>query len=245
MKKIAVAFSVVIGIIILSIAILGLYMRNQMKELRPIGTNRINDTTFVVKGRIGDMFLVGKPPCYVAVDAADNSKEVANGLRALSINPDLVKAVFLTHSDADHVAGIPLFKNATVYLAQKETLVLSGAVPRHFLFLTHKNSLPVSRYTTLNDCDSVFVDGIRVIAIATPGHTIGSMCYRIGSMLFTGDLCMLRNGAVEPMLDIFTEDRATDSLSIRKVALLPEINFVATAHAGVTTDMQAAFSRWR
>jgi glyoxylase-like metal-dependent hydrolase (beta-lactamase superfamily II) len=245
MKKILGAAGIVLGVLIVAIAGISLFLRNEIKDLRPAGTARINDTTFIVKGGMVDMFLVGKGTGFVAIDAGDNSKKIASSLASLSINPDFVKAVFLTHSDADHTAGLPLFKNAHVYLSKKELPVLSGAVPRHFLFLTHKNKLPVFSFTTLNDMDTVIIDRKKIIAVPTPGHTVGSMCFQIGQMLFTGDLCILRNGRIEPMARIFTEDRPTDSLSILRIAKLPGIDFVGTAHTGVTRDMAAAFSKWR
>jgi glyoxylase-like metal-dependent hydrolase (beta-lactamase superfamily II) len=245
MKKILKTTGIVLGVLVVAIAGIFFYMRNEIKDLRPAETARINDTTFIVKGGIVDIFLVGKGTGYVAIDAGDNVKKIASSLASLSINPDFVKAVFLTHSDADHTAGLPLFKNAHVYLSKKELPVLSGAAPRHFLFITHKNKLPVSSFTTLNDMDTVIIDRKKIIAIPTPGHTVGSMCFQIGSMLFTGDLCILKNNRIEPMVRIFTEDRPTDSLSIRHVAQLPDIDFIGTAHTGVTRDMTAAFAKWR
>ena len=99
------------------------------------------------------MFLVGKGESFIAFDAADNAQAVLAGLKLLSINPDFVKAVFLTHSDGDHTAAVPLFKNAKTYLSQKETAVLDGSKPRHFLFLSRKNKMPVSQYELLNDME--------------------------------------------------------------------------------------------
>jgi glyoxylase-like metal-dependent hydrolase (beta-lactamase superfamily II) len=245
MKKLIIGFGIILGAVILTFCGMFLYLRSQMKDLHPLDSAKINDTTFVVKGKIGDLYLVGKGTCYVAFDAADNAKNVAAGLEAFSIDPASVKAVFLTHSDADHTAALPLFTNARVYISKKELAVLNGESPRHFLFMTHKNTLPVSDYCTLNDNDRVIVDRMRVTAVSTPGHTAGSMCYRVGTMLFTGDLCVLKNGAVEPMVRIFTEDRATDSLSILRIARLQGIDLLATAHTGLTRDLSAAFATWR
>jgi glyoxylase-like metal-dependent hydrolase (beta-lactamase superfamily II) len=245
MKKLLRAAGIILGILVVTVVCFGLWIKSQTKDLKPVESARINDTTFIVKGVIGNMYLVGNGRSFVAIDAADNAAKVLSGLATLSISPDSIKAVFLTHSDADHTAALPLFRNASVYLSKAEVAVLTGAAPRHFLFLTHKNTLPVSRYTTLSDMDSVVVDGRKVIARATPGHTVGSMSYEIAPMLFTGDLCIIKNGAIEPMLWIFTEDRLTDSLSIRRCAQIPGIGFIGTAHSGYTADLKTAFAQWR
>ncbi len=237
-------------LLISSVLIVGIlcffgWFLNQMRELRPIETAKISDTIFAVKGKIGNLFLVKTNDGYIAFDAADNFKAVVAGCTKLSVSPELVKAVFLTHSDADHTAGIGAFKNATVYLSRDEVPLITKKIPRHFLFFKHFNSLPVSHYLVLSDRDSVTIGEKIVHAVATPGHTAGSMCYRVDGDLFTGDLCILKKGIIFPMLKIFTEDMSMDSTSIRSVAKMANVKSVYTAHSGYTSDFAAAFASWQ
>ena len=55
-----------------------------------------------------------------------DKKVILAELEKLNINPDKVVAVLLTHTDMDHVAGLPLFKNAKIYLAREEVKMLNG-----------------------------------------------------------------------------------------------------------------------
>lgn len=217
----------------------------QLREMKPLDTAKISDSIFVIKGGMGNMYLVKNNDSYVAFDAADNPKKILEGCKALLIDPSKVKAVFLTHSDSDHVDALTVFPSAKVYLSKDEVPLLKENTYRHFLGISHINKLPVADYTTLSDGDSIVINGITINAIATPGHTQGSMCFRVGDALFVGDLCTIVNDQVYPMLKIFTEDMATDGESIRKIAKLKNYKTIYTAHYGYTKDLDKALKEWR
>jgi glyoxylase-like metal-dependent hydrolase (beta-lactamase superfamily II) len=221
------------------------WFKYQMRDMRPAATAKISDTLFVVKGDIGDMYLVACKDGYIAFDAADNPKLVTEQCKTLSIDPAKVRAVFLTHSDGDHVNGLPAFHNAKVYISADEVPLLKSKKYRHFMGLEHINKLPVTEYTTLKDGESVTIGDVIVNAIATPGHTLGSMCFKVDGALFTGDLCIIVNGRVREMLKVFTEDMATDRASIKKIAAIGNLTGIYTAHTGYTTDVQTALAPWR
>ena len=130
-----------------------------------------------------NMFLVEKEGKYIAFDAGGHAETIQKGLRKLQIDPLNVVAVFLTHTDYDHVAAAGLFKNAEVYVSKAEEQMIDGTTPRMLFF---KNKLEVP-YTTLADLQEVWANGTRVRGILTEGHTPGSMCYEVdGRLLFTG-----------------------------------------------------------
>lgn len=246
MKKKIIKISVsVLVILVLSVsAFLGWFFY-QIRDLKPAETAKISDTVFVVKGSISNMYLVKTQDGYVAFDAGDDPKKIARGCESFSIDPSSVQAVFLTHSDADHVDGLTAFPLAKVYISDEEVPLLKDKSHRHFLGMGHMNKLPVSNYTTLSGGSSVEVGGITVNAIATPGHTQGSMSFRVEEALFTGDLCLIVDGQLRPMVKIFTEDMEMDAMSIRKIAGLTNINRIYTAHTGHTVDMKKALKMWR
>ncbi|HBU69690.1 MAG TPA: hypothetical protein DEE98_04840 [Elusimicrobia bacterium] len=245
LKKVLVRVAVVLGVLILGAGGFAGWFFYQVREMHPLETGKISDSVYAIKGDMGNMFIVKNKDVYIAFDASDNVGKIKSGCESLSIDPNLVRAVFLTHSDADHVDGLPAFPNAKVYISKDEEPLLKEKTHRHFMGMAHMNKLPVSEYITLSDGDSVNVDGITVNAVSTPGHTLGSMCYRVGDALFVGDLCMIVNDTVRPMIKIFTEDMATDAESIKKIAKLNNFSRIYTAHSGYTRDLEKALKDWR
>ena len=244
-KKVFKSILIGLGVLILCIVIFAGWFFYQLRDMHPIETAKISDSLFVVKGGYCDIYLVKTNDGYIAFDAGDNPERIAKGCESLSIKPSSVQAVFLTHSDADHVDGLTVFSSAKVFISSDEVPLLKDNNHRHFLGMKHMNKLPVSNYQTLSDGEAVEIGGITVHAIATPGHTQGSMSFRVNESLFTGDLCLIVNGQLRPMVKIFTEDMEMDSASIRKIARLKNIGQICTAHTGYTADVEKALKAWR
>ncbi len=105
-------------------------------------------------------------------------------------------------------------------------------------------------YTLLKDGDVVQVGDVKVEALATPGHTPGSMSYLVnGSVLFVGDTLVLKDGTARPfskwhLRDLTHMDLAAQAESAQKLAHLKNISLMATAHAGFTTDFDYAMRDW-
>ena len=92
----------------------------------------------------------------------------------------------------------------------------------------------------------VTLGSIKVQAIATPGHTPGSMSYLVDDgVLFSGDTLVLRNGQAYPFYRLVNMDAATQEQSIRKLTRLQNVALLCTAHTGCTTDYQRAMVHWR
>jgi hydroxyacylglutathione hydrolase len=244
-KKIIIISASIAGFVVLCAGGFAGWFFYQMRDMHHIETAQISDSIFTIKGTMSNMYLVKTKDGFIAFDAGDNPEKIAKGCKTLSIDPSSVSAVFLTHSDADHVNGLTVFSSARVYLSQDEVPLLKEKKYRHFLGIEHKNHLPVSKYETISDGDSLEIGGIVIHAIATTGHTLGSMSFRVDNAVFTGDLCIIVDGKVRPMVAIFTEDMAVDSMSIRKIAGMSDINQIYTAHSGYTTNFKDAVDKWR
>ena len=243
-KKIRITVSVILLLVLCAGGFMGWFFY-QMRDMQPMETAKISNSIFVIKGKISNMYIVKTRDGFIAFDAGDDPEKIARGCKSLSIDPSSVQAVFLTHSDSDHVDGLPAFPMARVYLSKEELPLLKDRTHRHFLGLGHMNKLPVSDYTTLSDGNSVVIGGVTVNAISTPGHTQGSMSFRVGESLFVGDLCIIVDGQVRPMIKVFTEDTEMDSASIRKIAGLTNVNRIYTAHTGHTVNIEKALAMWQ
>jgi len=236
-KIILAAFLVLIAVIVIYAAVLFSEVR-----MHPIPTGRIAGDVFAIKGKMANMFLIGVPGRYIAIDADDDRAIVEREMSQLKIDPAEVRGVFLTHSDRDHVGALSLFPNARVYLSKDEVPMITGQKKRFFFM---QNSIPTA-YTALSDGEQVAVEGVKIAAIATPGHTPGSMSYLVeGRYLFTGDTLALKDGHVTLFFKAFNMDETAEAASIRKLAAYSHADFLMTAHSGMSSKVAEAFARMK
>ena len=180
----------------------------------------IVDNVYEVKSRAVSMFVYTAADSPICFDTGISVEPAKRAFETLGFKPELVKFVFLTHTDRDHAGGLNLFTNADVYLSIDEEQMVNRTTPR-FLGFVHNPPLK-KPYTLLKDGDIVQAGETRIEALATPGHTPGSMSYLVNdSILFVGE----------------TE-------SVKKLARLKNISLMVTAHTGFTTDFQSAMSDW-
>jgi hydroxyacylglutathione hydrolase len=210
----------------------------------PEDTGQITDNVYAVKVRDVNLFLYAVGQHILAFDAASAGDDLQEELKRLPIAPKSVTHLFLTHTDADHAGGLALFPGARLYLSSDEEQMIDGETAR-FLRVVH-NARIDRPYTLLTGGDVVDAGGIKIQAIATPGHTPGSMSYLVDDrFLFTGDTLVLRNEQVHPFYRLFNMDTATQKQSIRKLAGLRNVALLCTAHTGCTTDYERAMMHWR
>ena len=210
----------------------------------PVDTGQIADRVYAVKVKDVNLFLYADGQQTLAFDAAYAGDTLQEEIKRLPIAPESVTHLFLTHTDIDHAGGLALFPNAHVYLTEDEEQMVDGTTPR-FLWMLH--NVRINRpYTLLADGAVVTVGSIKVQAIATPGHTPGSMSYLVDDgVLFSGDTLVLRNGQVYPFYRLVNMDTATQEQSIRKLTRLQNVALLCTAHTGCTTDYERAMMHWR
>jgi len=210
----------------------------------PADTGQVAEHVYAVRVRDVDMFIYADGEHAVAIDAAYAGDALFEELKRLPIAPESVTHLFLTHADVDHAGGLDAFPNAQIYLSKDEEQMIDGTTARLFgLYHSPRLTCP---YSLLGDGDVVTVGAIRVRAVATPGHTPGSMSSLVNDrVLFSGDTLTLRNGRVHPFYRLFNKDTATQRESVRKLASLQGIDMLCTAHTGCTKDYARAMQHWR
>ncbi len=101
-------------------------------------------------------------------------------------------------------------------------------------------------HTSLEDGQVLRVGGTEVQAIATPGHTPGSMSYLVdGCALFVGDALTVRGGWVAPPMGPISMDNARARASLKKLAALHGVEWLCTGHSGCISNWEQAISPWR
>jgi glyoxylase-like metal-dependent hydrolase (beta-lactamase superfamily II) len=117
--------------------------------------------------------------------------------QALSLDPQAVQHIFISHADLCHVGGIPYFPNAITHMGQNEET--SPTKPSSLFPYFCIRNVQMHGFDTLEDNQRIEIDNIFIQAIATPGHTSGSMSYLVSDianeskqyLLFTGDTVFL------------------------------------------------------
>jgi len=94
------------------------------------------------------------------------------GVIEKELNDTNLRYLLLTHNHMDHIGALQEFQSKDFLLAA------------HHL---DSDGLPYPVDIMLNDGDRVNFGQISVEVLHTPGHTRGSLCFKIGKNLFAGD----------------------------------------------------------
>ena len=90
-----------------------------------------------------------------------------------------LEAILLTHGHFDHVGAVRdlvALTDCDVYLHPADT-AMPPQMTAGPLYYTH----------TLQGGETLSLCGLEISVFPTPGHTPGSVCFQIGTLLFTGD----------------------------------------------------------
>lgn len=120
----------------------------------------------------------------IVIDPGDGISEI---IGFLSKNALDCKYVLLTHAHFDHCAGCAELqkRGSKVYMSESDLSLLSSAGNLAESFGEKFESF-VPDFTVC-DGDELLLLGEKFSVIATPGHTQGSVCYKWGNVLFSGD----------------------------------------------------------
>lgn len=242
-KRLGIGIGIVIILVLSFSGWYSLKMKAIFGEMTPVTTQELVDGVFAIQDTFSNMYLLKNGQNYVAIDAANQIENVKTEMNKLGIDPDEVNAVFLTHTDGDHVGAIKLFKKATVYISAAEEQMIDGRTSRAAFFM--KNRLD-SDYRMLKDGEIIEFPNLQVKGALTPGHTPGSMVYIInGKYLFTGDTLSLKDQKAYLSSAFFNMDSVTEGKSIQRLARLTGIEALFTAHYGYATDFKSALASWK
>ncbi len=195
-----------------------------MLAMRPAETGAVaNTSVYSIKNAAVSVYFIDSGEGVIMVDAGANAGALEDDMNHAGISAADVKWILLTHSDADHVAALPLFPEAQVYMSESELRAAAS-----------KSNFPIDTdgINSLTDGQEISLGGVTVKGISAPGHREGHTAYLIdGKYLFTGD-AFGRRGA-ELFVHPFSDD---ESEALKTIELLQDIisgsEIIFTGHYG-------------
>jgi hydroxyacylglutathione hydrolase len=186
-------------------------------------------------GRFGtNSYLVEDESTHDAV-VIDANLEPASMIELVQRRRAAVKAILLTHTDVDHIAGLNELIVAfgqvpvAVHAAEKEVVAEGKPLRREF----GEIAIRVDNIVELVEGEPFHAGSLEFEVLHTPGHSPGGVTLRIQNQLFTGDA--LFAGSIGRS-DFANSDPAALMRGIRsKLLVLPDELAVHSGHGPATT----------
>lgn len=183
---------------------------------------------------------------FVVIDAASPFAEEQNALHehidSLIENGSVVKELILTHLHRDHISGVNALQN---HLREKHGLRVPVAA-HESTAESVKDSVKVERFIKdeeVFDLKITDAETLRLIALHTPGHARGHLCFydEQRGFLLSGDN-VLGGGSV---LIAPPEGDMKDYLaSLERMKNLPNLRFLCGAHGAAVYDAKGKIEEY-
>jgi glyoxylase-like metal-dependent hydrolase (beta-lactamase superfamily II) len=183
-------------------------------------------------------------------------------IRGWGFDINQLRAVLLTHAHGDHTLGAGHFREVTgakIYAGRGDAQVLRDGAPREAFFsmfaMPGIEIHPTQVDVELSGGEQIEFGDARFQAIATPGHTPGSMCYLLEQddqrILFTGDTIETLTGN-RPTYSIYLAPRYRGNAdaylgSLKKLLDLPAPDLILVGHpkSEILTRRRLTLAQWR
>ena len=143
-------------------------MKIDTLELGPIQTN-----CYLVYNEGAEEAIIIDPAAE-----PDKIKKALDGKKAA--------AVLLTHGHFDHTGALYAFAGTPIYMHPSDDVMLLDPVWSVGDMVGDSAPRPAAT-DFVQEGAKLRLAGLDITVLHTPGHTLGSVCYQIGDVLFTGD----------------------------------------------------------
>ncbi len=186
-------------------------------------------TTLIVGMLQTNCYIVECGTSSIIIDPGDEAERLIGACVGRGIKPELI---VLTHGHIDHTNAadeIKRYFDAEVICHELDRYMVESEVIS--LWDLQRRACKVDRIA--EDGDLIQVGDLEFKVIHTPGHTQGSICLLVDSVLFSGDT-LFRGSVGRTDLPGGSEEDLLTSLK-RKLMVLPPETIVLPGHGPETT----------
>lgn len=164
--------------------------------------------------------------CFI-VDPSVPSEEVAEYI--VKNGYDL-EAILITHGHFDHIGGAAFFKKkfgAKIYMSKDDEDFIDNPL---------KISRRFEKFTVdvyVKDGDVLDLCSNKIKVIATPGHSLGGVCYIVDNVIFCGDTIFLESYG---RYDLRGGDLTVLADSVKKILAMEGDYLLLCGHGDSTTS---------
>lgn len=176
-------------------------------------------------------YIVSNGDSVLVVDPSAEAKVIINKLKDINLPVD---GILLTHAHYDHIGALDAvqeFTKAEVYMSDLEVDWLTDVDKNGSIRFTERITSSV-RPNTLNE-GSKTVGAFKFEVIHTPGHSPGSLSYKLDDFIISGDVLFNRGVG---RTDLYGGNTNELVYSIKeKLFKLDPATIVYAGHSGPTT----------
>lgn len=158
----------------------------------------------------------------VVIDPGDDKSALQTALQGKT-----VAGVLITHAHYDHILGLPVVKDAPIYVHEADAPALTDEKLNYA-----KAPTDISATHLVHEGDVISLAGMDFTVLHTPGHSMGSVCYGCGDDLFTGDTIFAHGYG---RTDLYGGSWRDLVASMRRLLRLPGQTHIYPGHGGDTT----------
>ncbi len=216
------------------LGVFGSSLRGQARPA-PMQTHALSGGVYWIEGGVGSNsgVVIGKDG--VIVIDAKQTPESGRGVIAevAKLTPKPITHVLLTHSNLDHVDGLPGFPRGLTIIAQencKEQMEHAAANPRN---IDLRDYIPTK---TIAEKESMIIDGVHLVLVHfAPAHTSGDLIIYLPEqkIAFTGDITVTR--LPFPLIHLEDQGSSAGWIESMKGIVALNANVFVPGHGGTQT----------
>lgn len=170
----------------------------------------------------------GSQTCVV-IDPGSEAERVLTQTKKLGLS---IEAILLTHGHFDHVGAVEALVEASgcaLWMSESDWSQFPNPTNAYFYPLANCD------FTEVQFCEDgqvITSAGLDFTVLSTPGHTLGSVCYLCGEVLFSGDTLFAGSCG---RTDLPGGSWETLRASLSRLRSLPDNLTVCPGHGGSST----------